>query len=235
MSRSSASRYWRIGLLPSQTSHRRWAKRRGSSVAEHGLQFGGRPFAPAAREARRQASSVGQQVQAQVVAGLPVGGDLQDRRAADAAMGDQHVGTEARAVAAALDRQGDAAQVVAGAPGACRSGSAAPVRRAWAARRGRTGGRARSRSRSHPCSESTARQWRRRGQGIERARALVSMRNPPSVALHACDAAAGLDAHAGLGAFVQQHGHDLLGRHRRRTAGRVPSRARRCRGDRPWR
>jgi hypothetical protein len=46
----------------------------------------------------------GHQVQLQRIAGLPVRGDLQDRRPADAAMGDQHGIAKGLSIAARLDR-----------------------------------------------------------------------------------------------------------------------------------
>src|SRR6185312_7716225 len=62
-------------------------------LAEHGLQFGQRPRRALVDQPGADVE-VRQQVEAQVVAGLPVRGNLQDRRSADAAMGEQQSGAK---------------------------------------------------------------------------------------------------------------------------------------------
>ncbi len=154
----------------------------------------------------------------QRVADVPVRGNLQNRRAADAAMGDQHEVAESAAVAVRSDRQRDAAEVgqallvLAGErerhqPGARRQHGVAELARKLVAEAGRTHARDRQTAgRDHQ---------RRRAQlahcGLH-AKALVG-------ALHVLHAASGVDAHTGVGAFVQQHLHDLL---RRVVAEQLP-------------
>ena len=56
--------------------------------------------------------AIWQQVQAQVVARLPVRRNLQDRRPADAAVGDEHEVAEALPIATCFDWQGYAAEIL---------------------------------------------------------------------------------------------------------------------------
>jgi hypothetical protein len=82
----------------------------GEQFAEHGTQLGGGAL-PLQRAQHRQRVNAGQKVQLQRVAGLPVVRDLQDRRAAEAAMGDQHRVAESGLAGAGGDRQRHAGQI----------------------------------------------------------------------------------------------------------------------------
>jgi hypothetical protein len=107
---------WRIGRLSKPDLAQPLREALGQQVGQHAAQFGGRARAAAAQ---RGAGATGQQVEQQRLAGLPVGGDLQDRRAADAAVGDQqHV---AKRWPAQLAVTGSATPLRScSAPGACR-------------------------------------------------------------------------------------------------------------------
>ena len=177
-------------------------------VAEHGLQFGGRTFALLRME-EFEGVHIGHEIQAQVVARLPIGGDLQDRRAAETAMGDQQIGTEAGPVAAAFDRQGHAAEVLQAlvmlAAEGQRNESGAHRQYSMAELAGQVvaeAGRAHARYRQAARGDDEGRAFDLAKAGLDAERAVP--------ALHLGDAAAGIDAHSGLRALVEQHGHDLL-------------------------
>src|SRR5690606_6938419 len=137
-------------------------------------------------------------------------GDLQDRRAADAAVGDQHGIAETLAIAMRFDRQGDTAQL----------GEAFLVFAAEGQRHqpGAGGQQLVSEAARDLIAEAAgAHAGNRQAAGGDHQRGAVEQPLRGLYAKTICAAfdvlyaAVGADLHAGGGTFVQQHSYDLLG------------------------
>src|SRR6201996_7553184 len=181
----------------------------GPQVGHYVLQSGGGPLGTL-RDQPVADILVWREIDTQIVARLPIRGNLQNRRPADTAMGKQH----ARAKATLADprlylRQGHAGQIlvvllVLAAKGQWHQASTrrqhcmAKLARQLVAK---TGG-------AHARNRKAARGDHQRGGMHFATRGLY--RETLLAATHPLDTATGFDTHAGGRAFVKQHPYDLL-------------------------